>query len=241
MDDHAFTRALESQQTKLQTWLSRRFPASDVPDLVQETLLLCWKKREEYDPTKEIGGWVHFRMRTVVHAHHKRARVRERAAPLLHEDDVAPSTPERETPIHAQERRAALARARRGDRPRVRRREERRRSVPLGESRQRLLPRAPEPPPVARSAPRRSSEKAAPRHDARRIRAPRVQYPSSNATLAANPHARSNSCSRRACGLAGGVASGQRPCLPLPDRAAFRRAKECVEASRSVREGRGFS
>lgn len=66
---------------------------------MQETLLHCWKKREEYDPAKEIGGWVHYRMRTVAHAHAKRARVRERAAPLLHEDDVAPSTPERETSI----------------------------------------------------------------------------------------------------------------------------------------------
>ena len=99
MDEPAFTRALESQRTKLQTWLSRRFPAADVPDLVQETLLHCWRKREEYDPAKEIGGWVHYRMRTVAHAHAKRARVRERAAPLLHEDDVAPSTPERETSI----------------------------------------------------------------------------------------------------------------------------------------------
>ncbi|MDC3980167.1 sigma-70 family RNA polymerase sigma factor [Polyangium jinanense] len=100
MDEREFARALESQRTKLQAWLSRRFLAADVPDLVQETLLSCWKKREEYDPTKEIGGWVHSRMRTVAHAHHKRAQVRERAAPLLHEDDVAPSTPEGDVSIH---------------------------------------------------------------------------------------------------------------------------------------------
>ncbi|MDI3281714.1 sigma-70 family RNA polymerase sigma factor [Polyangium sp. 15x6] len=100
MDDREFTRALESQRTKLQAWLSRRFSASDVPDLVQETLLQCWKKREEYDPTREIGGWVHYQMRTVAYAHRKRARVREVAAPLLREEDVAPSTPEREASNH---------------------------------------------------------------------------------------------------------------------------------------------
>ncbi|MDC3955847.1 sigma-70 family RNA polymerase sigma factor [Polyangium jinanense] len=100
MDDRDFARALESQRAKLQAWLSRRFLASDVPDLVQETLLQCWKNREEYDPTQEIGGWVHYRMRTVAYASHKRARVRERAAPLLHEDDVAPSTPERDVSMH---------------------------------------------------------------------------------------------------------------------------------------------
>ncbi|MDI1428125.1 sigma-70 family RNA polymerase sigma factor [Polyangium sorediatum] len=99
MDEREFTRALESQRIKLQAWLSRRFPAADVPDLVQETLLSCWKKREEYDPAKEIGGWVHYQMRTVAYAYQKRARVREQFAQLPHEDDAAPSTPEREASI----------------------------------------------------------------------------------------------------------------------------------------------
>ncbi|HVK69141.1 MAG TPA: sigma-70 family RNA polymerase sigma factor [Polyangium sp.] len=100
MDDREFAKALESQRTKLQHWLSRRFLAADVPDLVQEALLRCWKNRQDYDPTKEIGGWVHYQMRTVAHVHHKRVRVREEAAPLLREEDVAPSTPEREASNH---------------------------------------------------------------------------------------------------------------------------------------------
>ncbi|HVK63988.1 MAG TPA: sigma-70 family RNA polymerase sigma factor [Polyangium sp.] len=100
MDEREFTRALESQRTKLHAWLSRRFLAADVPDLVQETLLHCWTKREKYDPTQEIGGWVHYQMRTVAHVHAKRARVREAAAPLLREDDVAASTPERDVSMH---------------------------------------------------------------------------------------------------------------------------------------------
>lgn len=100
MVDREFAKALESQRIKLQHWLSRRFPAADVPDLVQETLLRCWKNRQDYDPTKEIGGWVHYQMRTVAHVQHKRARVREEAAPLLREEDVAPSTPEREASNH---------------------------------------------------------------------------------------------------------------------------------------------
>ncbi|MDI3283630.1 sigma-70 family RNA polymerase sigma factor [Polyangium sp. 15x6] len=100
MDEREFAKTLESQRAKLRAWLSRRFPASDVPDLVQETLLQCWKAREEYDPTRELGGWVHYRMRTVAHVHRKRARVREEAAPLLQEEDVAPFTPEREASNH---------------------------------------------------------------------------------------------------------------------------------------------
>lgn len=97
-DAHAYRCFLEAANAHLRRRFSRRMPAGDVEDLVQEVLLAVHAKRATYDPSKPLLPWLN------AVAHYKWVdwlRARGRAPSDLADTEIADDRPDNPAAAHA--------------------------------------------------------------------------------------------------------------------------------------------
>ncbi|MDI3292015.1 sigma-70 family RNA polymerase sigma factor [Polyangium sp. 15x6] len=90
-------KLLATHQRKIENWLrNRHVPAQDMPDLCHDIYVRTLHQLEGKEITDKLGGLLHLNMRSVVSEYRERGKTRNKPAPLIEIEDVAPSDPEQE-------------------------------------------------------------------------------------------------------------------------------------------------